>query len=73
VLAAAAGSLAAPGAVASTISLAQTVEALSRAGASLLFGVAWTVLGPSVTLVAFGAALLVVVPLALRVGRTGIR
>jgi len=62
VLAAAAGSLATTGAVASTISLAQTVETLARAGASLVFGIAWTALGPMPALLAFAGCLLVAVP-----------
>ena len=51
--------------MASTISLAQTVEALARAGASLAFGVAWTALGPAPALGLFCGGLLVAVPLAL--------
>ncbi len=65
VLAAAAGGLAASGAVASTISLAQTVETLARAGASLVFGIVWTAWGPVPALTTFGGCLLVVVPVTM--------
>jgi MFS family permease len=56
---------------ASGIALAQTAVALARLVAAVGFGVLWLVVGPTAALLGVAAALVVVVPPALRVLRPG--
>ncbi|WP_426241928.1 MFS transporter [Nocardioides sp. LHG3406-4] len=66
VIAALAGRLVAPTVRASGIASAQTVVALARLLSSFGFGVLWYAVGPQTALLVVGAALVVAVPVALR-------
>lgn len=64
VIAALASKLSADHVRASSIAAAQTVVAVARMASSAVFGVLWFLLGPQAALVAVGAALLLVLPIA---------
>lgn len=67
VIAAVAGRLVGPTVRASGIATAQTVVAVGRLVSSMGFGVLWFTLGPRVALVVVGTALVVALPVAVRV------